>query len=114
MTKPEVEAMAYDYNRTAGAQSFFARKVQEIATSLEADLDKAVEKYTGSRSTAGSARVEVKQGNRLWVTLWLELGIEGNRAEAQELAEILIGEGVEVGPHSLKPTIWVCGKIIQL
>lgn len=104
---------AYSYDRTA-SQSFFARTLQDWATNLESDLNVAVKRYTGTQSTAGTARVEVDQTNKLEITLWLELGPEGNKAEAQEMAELLVGQRAEVEPHRLVPTTWVVHKTIQL
>lgn len=116
--------MSYDYNRTAATPSKFARILEKMAKDIEAELREGVGKYTGN--DRGNAQVKVV-GEKLHLKVWMylgegitpfptkeELAAQKTKAEADELAEILLGEGAAVGQHAMVPDMWVATRIVAL
>lgn len=93
----------HDYDRTAASMSHLARILDGHSEALANELKAKATKYCGPDSKC-QAKVEIKPGLMI-VRLWLGLEPSDTKAEAQELAEILLGKDVTVEQHIL-PQAW--------
>lgn len=77
---------------------------------LEKKLLVIVKKYDPA-----SGAVKIESGlDGLVVRVWFTLEADEGLAEAQELANILLGPNAAVGQHKLKKTMWVANVKVKL
>ena len=98
----------YGMSKTALHPSWVARTLMKV----EADLVRHAQNYTGDREYT-RARIEVNAKGWPIIHVWLQMqGDEGYR-EAQELADILLGQGATVSRHKLIADLWIAEAVYQ-
>jgi len=98
----------YGASKTAVHPSWVARTLMKA----EADLTRRAQNYTGDRDYT-RARVEVNPKGWPIIHVWLQMQGDEGRPEAQELADILLGQGATVSQHKLIANLWIAEAVYQ-
>jgi hypothetical protein len=98
----------YGASKTAVHPSWVARTLMKA----EADLTRRAQNYTGDREHT-RARVEVNPKGWPIIHVWLQMQGDEGRPEAQELADLLLGQGATVSRHKLVADLWIAEAVYQ-
>lgn len=100
----------YDF-RTASSSSYVTAQLTVFLKELQPTLLKKLQKYADGKHN--QVKVEIRGTGKVRVTLWIHLEEEGwtyRPEDFKEVAELMLGDGMEIGPHKMDPNIYVAGK----
>ncbi len=95
-----------DYFRKDASVGAFQQTLANHAEGMSSELAAKAVRYCGPEGKRTQAKVEVLPGY-LRARVWLDMGLDSTQAEAQELAEILLGPNAKVGAHVMVKGLWV-------
>ena len=97
--------------RTAMAPSMLYRLLEAQKASLENQILTKLKAYVGAEAKNPQVKLEFANGY-MNVSLWIP-GQE-SKDEAQEMADILLGSGVQIGEHAMVKGMWVATQKVDL
>lgn len=105
-----------DYDRRkASSSSYVTAQLVVFLKELEPTLLKKLKKYADGDQC--QVKVEIRGTGMVRVTLWIHLWDDNwtyKPEDFKEVAELMLGDGMAVGPHRMDPNIYVAIKDYQL
>jgi len=100
----------YDF-RTAGSSSYVTAQLVVFIKELEPTLLRKLKKYADGERC--QVKVELRGTGKVRIIMWIHLEEEGweyRPGDFREVAELMLGDGMSIGPHSMDPNIYVAVK----